>query len=311
MSNIVIHIGFPKTATTTLQRVFMGYARCAYLGKGLRDTMLPSLSLDIAGAVLFTDTRRFKQKAPELREKIAESASATPCLMLSDEAFSFAEHMEIGNHWRCNTITDHEVIADRLAQLCPKARVLMSTRNQLSFLQSYFRQRVKRNTMKDDFETFVAGTLAATPYRSILHALLYDEALEAYESQFGADRVMLSAYESYQCDFGSYLASVARFCELDPENLKKTWGGIHANKAKSHRERPTVRKLRSLIPRPLKKIMPKGIRSGLTRAFALPPVPTTFSGAQEKAIADFFAPSNAALAQRTGFDLDRWGYPLP
>jgi hypothetical protein len=219
--------------------------------------------------------------------------------------------MEIGHHWRCNPITDHEVIADRLAQLCPEAKVLMATRNQFSFLQSFFRQRVKRNSINVDFETFIAGTLAATAHRSMLHALLYDEALEAYESRFGADRVMLSAYESYQSDFGSYLASVARFCELDPAALTKAWGGVHANKAKSHRERPSVRKLRSIIPRPLKKMVPKKIRSELALAVALPPVPTTFSGAHEKAIAAFFAPSNGALARRTGFDLDQWGYPLP
>ncbi|MEM9580563.1 MAG: sulfotransferase [Pseudomonadota bacterium] len=312
MSNIFIHIGFPKTATTTLQTVMMDHAACAYLGKGLRDTMEPSLSLDIAGAVFFSDTLRFADRAPALRDRIAAEAEGASCLMLSDEAFSFAEYMQIGTQWGCKTVTDHVVIADRIAALCPEAHVLMSTRNQLSFLQSFFRQTAKRRHAQErPFESFVDEMLAVLPHRSMLHALRYDEALRAYQGRFGADRVMVTPYESYSGDFGPYLTSVAQFCGLDPEAVALSWGGIHANKAHGSRERPGLRRARGLVPAPVRNLVPKALRKRVSAAAALPPLQATFTPAHKDSLTAFFAPSNAALTQQTGLDLAQWSYPLP
>ena len=41
LSNVFIHIGFPKTATTTLQGALMRHGPCGYLGKGLRERGAP------------------------------------------------------------------------------------------------------------------------------------------------------------------------------------------------------------------------------------------------------------------------------
>jgi len=58
---IVIHIGFAKTATTTLQDVFMRSRSTGYIGKGLRDrAATPCLSVEVARAVFFSDTERFR-----------------------------------------------------------------------------------------------------------------------------------------------------------------------------------------------------------------------------------------------------------
>ena len=128
MSKTVIHIGFPKTATTTLQSVLMETPECRYVGKGLRESLEPSLSLDVAGAVLFADTRRFEEVRAPLAARLREEAAQGTCLVVSDEAFSFAEHMKIGRQWQRQVVTDHEVTAERLFRLCPEAEVIFSVR---------------------------------------------------------------------------------------------------------------------------------------------------------------------------------------
>lgn len=310
MTKTFIHIGFPKTATTTLQSALMKYPRCAYLGKGLRDTMEPSLSLDIARAVLFSDQRRFAERLPELRENLSAIAKKSECLVLSDEAFSFAEHMNMGDKWHCVAMTDHEVIAQRLSELCPGAGVLVSIRNQYSFLQSFFRQQNRGHGSNSVFEAYIARALDDLSHRSILHLLRYDEVIEVYRSRFGSDRVMVSAYEDTRGDFGQYLVAVAQFCGLDARELEKAWGGEHSNVTRYSKDRPAVARARQMIPSSLKRLIPKEQRMRINKSMEVPMLTTDFSVEQKEALAVYFAESNARVSQQTGLDLARWGYPL-
>ena len=307
MSNVVFHIGFPKTATTTLQSVLMETPSCHYIGKGLRETMQPSPSLDMARAVLFADTQRFEEMLPKLQDHIKAPNAA--CVMVSDEAFSFAEHMKIGQHWGRQVITDHHVIAGRLAQICPDARVMISVRDQMAFLKSFFRQAIKKDGFQGSFNDYISIEIEALPYRSMLHLLRYDEVYDTYVENFGAENLMVSVYESYQDDFGSYLDATAGFCGLDASELRDLWGGRHANKAKTHRASSTQKRLRQIIPASLRQLAPGSMKRAINEALAKPPEPAEFTQVQEDTLTMYFSNSNAGFAQKSGLDIAGFGYP--
>lgn len=310
MGNIILHIGFPKTATTTLQTALQMHPGCAYLGKSLRDTMQPSPSLEIARAVFFADTHRFQALCPNLRPQMQALADEAGCLIVSDEAFSFAEHMEIGQHWQRQTVTDHDQIARRLSEIFPGARVMMSVRNQIGFLQSFFHQTDKRGTADADFETVIDRELAALPHRSMLHLLRYDEVLEAYASRFGHGNLLISAFESYKADMAPYLDEVATFCGLDRQALQQAWGGSHLNTARKNPQRASVKRLRRLIPPGAGGLVPKVAKQRLWSALAAPQRSAEMRPDQKQALEAYFAAPNTAFAKATGLDLKGLGYPM-
>lgn len=312
MDNVFLHVGFPKTATTTLQLTLQAYGEgCDYLGKGLRELPEPDLSLEIAWAALYVDTTRFEAMLPGLRARIAARAAATPCLVISDEAFTFVEYMTMGPHWPRQAVTDHAVTAERLARLCPGAAVLMSVREQTAFLDSFYRQKLKRMTADADFAEWVQREIGRLGQRSMLHALRYDEAVEAYAARFGANRVHVSAYETYRTDFGRYLDEVAGMTGLQPERLRAAWGGLHANPdLPKRRQRSVVKRLRTLTPAPLRRFLPGRLRAGLLDALAKPAPEVAMPEPAAEAIRAHFAAPNRALAECTGLDLEALGYPV-
>ena len=312
MENVFLHVGFPKTATTTLQLTLQAYgAGCDYLGKGLRELPEPDLSLEIAWAALYVDTIRVEAMLPSLRARIAERAAATPCLVISDEAFTFVEYMTMGPHWPRQAVTDHAVTAERLSRLCPGAAVLMSVREQTAFLDSFYRQKLKRMAEDAEFTEWVGREIDRLGQRSMLHALRYDEAFDAYAARFGANRVHVSAYEIYRGDLGLYLDSVAGATGLDSQRLRAAWGGLHANPDRpKRRQRETVKRLRALIPAPLRGLLPERLRAGVLDALAKPAPAVIMPEAAADAIRDHFAVPNRTLADRTGLDLAALGYPI-
>jgi hypothetical protein len=261
LSNIVFHIGFPKTATTTLQSVLRKHDGCDYLGKGLREDMQPSLSLDIASAVFFSNTRHFNARRDTLAAQIADRAAATPCLFISDEAFTFAEHMFITTQWHRQSVSDHDVIANRLAQLCPGAQVMMSLRAQPAFLKSMYRQHAKRGSTSEPFQDHIARELDALPHRSMLHVLRYDHTQAAYADRFGTDRVHVSLFEDSTSDFSSYLHEVADISGLDAESLIAQWGGAHENTDRPLKMGKTGKNLQRLLPSRIGNLIPHSIKT--------------------------------------------------
>ncbi len=306
MNNVVFHIGFPKTATTTLQSVLMETQSCHYIGKGLRENLQPSPSLDMARAVLFADTERFEAMLPVLQEHVTAPDAA--CVMVSDEAFSFAEHMKIGRQWGRQVVSDHRVTAGRLARICPEARIMMSVRDQMSFLVSFYRQAIKGDGYKGSFDDYITAEIDALPHRSMLHLLRFDEVHAAYAEAFGAENLLISVYEAYRDDFGSYLDTVAGFCGLDAAELRSLWGGRHDNKAKARRESPQQKRLRQLVPPGLRKMAPSGMKRAINEALAKPPEPATFTAAQKEKISSYFSEPNACFAKDSGMDIAAFSY---
>lgn len=312
MPNVFFHIGFPKTATTTLQDALMAHGPCAYLGKGLREAAPPSLSLAVTRAALYLDTRRFEAALPALRDAIAAEAAGARCLVISDEAFTFAEYMVMGEHWPRGRVTDHDVIAGRLARLAPGAGILVSLREQADFLQSYYRQRVKRQMEDAPIAEWMGRELDRLDGRSMLHTVRYDEMYDAYAAHFDPADIHVWVYEAYRGDFGAYLDEVSGVLGLDGAALRAEWGGRHANPDRvNRRNRASVMRLRGMVPEGLRAVLPTGLKSAVMDGLSKTPPDTRMPDETRRAIRAYFATPNHAFAERTGIDLASHGYAMP
>ena len=294
-----VHIGFPKTATTTLQGAMMRHPGVAYHGKGIRDRMTDTPSTELARRVFFSDRHDFRAKLPGLRDRMAAFPDAPTPVFVSDEAFSFAEHMQIGSRWQRQVVTDHEEVAERLAAVFPGARVVMSTRWQIDLLRSFYRQSVEVGHVSERFETYVDREIEAADHRSMLTALDYGRAHAAYAAAFGRERVHVFRFEEARADFAGYLRAVAGIAGIAGARLVEAWGGRCENVSPASPDRRAAGPARWL-PRLVGRIVPSRARGsmGPLRRGSVPD--TSLRPDQERFPSDRFTAANDRMRAETG-----------
>jgi hypothetical protein len=182
--SIVIHLGYPKTGTTTLQRHFFpSLPGCNALGPlpyGSPFRILAS-NLEQADGPAFLEAT--------WRAFLEDSRRGAETLILSREGLSRPEH-------RLRT-------ADRLHSLAPDARIIVCIRNQRSMLRSFYSQYLKDggvnslpDWVRDDFD---------------FAWLRYDELVAPYQERFGRERVKIMAYEHFAGDPQRYFDDLGAF----------------------------------------------------------------------------------------------------
>lgn len=307
---IVIHLGFPKTATTTFQEVIKRSPSIGYIGKGIRDDLShPSLSLELARAVFFADSERFGLLSGPIRERIEAEHRNAGQLLISDEAFTFAEYMLIGPRWQRQVVSDHKETARRLYALCPDATILYTIRNQFDLMRSFYRQSVKVGKFKEPFVDYVQREVDALPHRSMIHLMKYDELHRAYIEHFDPERIRISLFEDIREDFADYLCHVCQVLGVDEREILDLWGGQHVNEAKDSIDSDLYRRLRRSMPDGLKGVVPTPLK-GLVRNWLRQPIEEgIYTAQQEETLRHVFSGSNRAFEALTGLDLAARGYP--
>lgn len=182
--SIVIHVGYPKTGTTTLQQHFFpSLPGCVTLGPLPYQSPFRVLARNLERA----DDAGFLEAT--WRAFLQDSRGAAETLILSREGLSRPDH-------RSRT-------ADRLHTLAPDARIVVCIRNQRSMLRSFYSQYLKDGGVKslpdwvrDDFD---------------LDWLHYDVLVAAYQERFGSHRVKVTAYELFARDPQRYFDDLGSF----------------------------------------------------------------------------------------------------
>jgi hypothetical protein len=182
--SIVIHVGYPKTGTTTLQRHFFpSLPGCIALGPLPYGSAFRVLASNLEQA----DDESFLEAT--WRAFLRDSQGAADTLILSREGLSRPEQ-------RTRT-------ADRLHRVAPDARIVVCIRNQRSMLRSFYSQYLKDggtqslpDWMRDVFD---------------VEWLHYDRLVAAYQERFGSDRVFVTAYERFASDPQAYFDDLGTF----------------------------------------------------------------------------------------------------
>ncbi|MFO1069747.1 MAG: sulfotransferase domain-containing protein [Geminicoccaceae bacterium] len=299
----VLHPGFPRTATTTLQQaVFPHHPQLAFLGVPAAEPALDQLLRGIAE----TDSTRFD--ATETAAGLAPHLALPPgrsTLLLSFENLTLYEARDKG------------VVAARLRTLFGPARIMFTLRRQDELAASWYLQKIRKYIDDHHYvspQRYFRMKLRE-PGRSILGDLDFEATVACYERLFGAGNVRLFAYEQLRADPAAFAADVAGFLAVDPGPLQELLHAARLNRGETRRRLAKARLVDRYLPRAVldrgRRLLPRGLRAGVERwldggeraSVALPAAVRDWIDGQCRR-------GNRALDARYGGLLGRWGYPL-
>lgn len=282
---VVLHVGWPKTATTSMQvALFEQSGRFNYLGKSLPDHDFQSQEIhDLVWSCQMHGRAQWRDTRERLGSAITAAAARSRKLaVLSTE--------NMIHPWSQSP----DVVAARLKEIVPEARVVMVIREQVSLLRSWYRwhggygQYLFLNKLIDEM-CELPLTLAEwmhfqfrAPDRNIIGCLDYDDVVAAYEEQYGAGQVHVLVYEQLIRDPDGFAGQLAPVLEVKPALVRGALTGSFENsetKAWNSRE----------SGEPLPATMPEHWRARVHARFAA---------------------SNARLEARRGLGLGAHGYAL-
>ena len=193
MPQLLIHVGYHKTATTWMQRQLFqpahGYRQIAGHREAFDHVVKPhGLRFDPG----------------PMQDLIARSLP----VMEHGETAVISSEILSGHHFQGGHESD--VYAERLKRIAPGARILISIRSQLRILPSVYMQYVLRGGTLPAAQ-FFDGTDAIGYFAFTPEHFEYDRLLAHYQGLFGAENVHVLTQESLPHDRDGVLARLAAF----------------------------------------------------------------------------------------------------
>jgi len=331
--HLLLHIGFPKTATTTLQRgLFRQDPAIAYIGKlglhrghGVQDLEAPrsveaqrvmaELVRDLmwSSAECWTrDTASFRERL--LRETDRAGLTWDPLVFSHEDIIGStcgaASPIWLGYGNRVVGI-DPDALAERIAAFAERAwqgpcSILLTVRRQDTFLASYFAQTFPHqgDAFDSSLERFVEAVTADQYYSLGGLALDYDWLVHRLQRALGEDRVHILVYEDMA---GEPLYTAQRLHQLvgaDPSRAER------ALSAPKMMVRSSGEPLHWRIQRFKGRNRLRHVRQWLPRRIRNGPDPRWAQLTEEmsRRILARYADSNRRLARRLGRPLESYGY---
>ncbi|MHA1566150.1 MAG: hypothetical protein ACTSX7_12625 [Alphaproteobacteria bacterium] len=334
MAHLLIHIGMPKTATTTLQRmVFACHSKVRYLGKPFDPGVAKSvhregrLPKDAMRALWTDEPARFDVET--LRRRFAEFLVATQddrVLVISEEGLA------------TGAFVDRGVVAQRLRDIVGQARILMTVRSQFSCLPSLYHHYLRKGWVTiRPFERWLETVIvdnngAPHPQSWMVDQYRHSVLVNRYSEVFGANAVAVMTYEQLTRNHVAFARDLDEFSGIDQtETHRLLEEGKHLNTGLTYDGAVADRRIRSahrLYGKWRQRLLPGfSIRTQLPALWKLKEnlVTRVVRGSASAArldnpagmsleararIAEYFAADNRALMEATGLPLDDYGYPL-
>lgn len=291
--NTLIHIGLPNAASTFFQKIVFPTAKRAHFIDPFNSEDFNTVYVPIC----FHEDYHYDSNV--IRSYIRQHCQSEN-LILSRENLS------------CSAAIGRDVIASRLKEQFPEAKILIVLRNQAEAMISYYGQMLQ-NTYDSiqPFDGFFERHIRATKRGEFRH-YHYDALLHYYLELFGRDNMLVILFEDLNRDRAGYVKMVSDFCKIEFENPDVD---RRINVRTSHRNyvlRQIVEKFVSgerlanawmSLPTPVRKRIKRTIKSGK-------PLDIELSGKQMDKLKENFGQGNAWIQKEFGFDLAGEGYPL-
>lgn len=306
MTEPVIHIGYHKTGTTWLQRKLFASAELGY--RRIRLT-LDGRDLYWAHDFDFDAARCRAEMAPKLER--CEREGLIPVISM----MRLSGNPHSGGY-------DSRTLADRIAAVFPRARVIIVIREQRSMILSTYAQYVKMGGACSLVHYLNPPDDSRRPGFRFEH-LRYDRLIAHYQERFGEERVLVEGYECFRDDPQAFAERVAAFAggkAPPPESasavLNRSLGPVALSLLRwlnplvnpdslngwSPWAIPWLDKPARLLVDGIDRLTPRSLRDGVAQRWR-ETIEAETRGRYEE--------SNLRTVSLTGLDLERHGYRLP
>jgi len=314
----LVHVGYHKTGTTWLQYHLFGIRDNGFQPLAPSDVADPKKAAKYLSYLFFmspdgTLLPPFESRSSEIRQFLN-----TICPLDSGVPVVSSERLSGNPH---SAGFDSTLIAGRLAEVFPRARILIVIREQKAMLLSTYFQYLK-----------IGGTLSLQGYLHksydgrlpffSLSFLEYDRLISYYQELFSPERVLVLPYELFADNPAQFVAKIARFAGANiPQDLPfddtpnkglpkiveyySRLLNLFAFSSSANGFSPlcipgTRNRLRSL-----RRIIARLVPRSQQQRFNL-----KMRAYTDKAVGTSFAASNLRTSQLTGLPLREWGYDV-
>lgn len=299
MKRLLIHVGYPKAASTTLQNaLFLNLHKnnaINFLGRAWESSFYGGYS-DLSEYKAWLN--RAVDPSIVSEHGIVQTKERFPSFS-EDKVNVFSEGLFMTNEAHETDIIMPQVLENIFSSKSDSIDILIVIRRQTELLMSYYVQnysKLKKSTFMDFFHE--CNNKGWTGRSKIFD---FCKIAEKYADIFGKERVHLVLFENMIKDLASFSDAVAKALEVDSNKVFKTLSGQHFNKTKVKSGSKIVEKVDPLSMRGILSRVAKVYMPGMSNMLNInvPPLKEE----ENNLILDTFKDGNYRLAE--SFQLDK------
>lgn len=322
---IFIHIGYPKTASTTFKKYLFSNHKEFYYLRNNED------SNDLLNNLFYSRENSFKRFMNNYKDELLKKVKSTNLtkFVLSEESLtSFSMFFRLWPAPYIWTIEPNSVarkikIAFKDSSVFDKVKILIVIRKQDDIIKSIYAQVYnlvfKKFKETRTFGKFLDYALGKNRNNFLVDALYYEDIINEYEKLFGRENICIQVFEELQQDREKYIKKLCDFLGINFQDTLELLEDKHMNKKSSKvKYSSDNRSLFEIINYyKIKYFGPKSfgmednrmvnflkgqyISGGKLSGIKItPPYQETIKG--------LFAESNIRLSKKYDLDLEKYGY---
>lgn len=315
---IIIHIGMPKAASTSLQNNFFKRLPLINYTGGLGDT----ISSKAFSKVIHTEDMYFH--TDEIRREMLHNVDEKLPILFSQE-FACSPFLPLSRGIPQSRVT----IANRFKTLFPDAKILIIIRNQLKLQQSLYSEYYKHEsrfikTGSLTFKKWMALNIEQLKggRQNVFHFADFNSLIKIYQNLFKDVKVVV--FEEMIKDMNGFIEDeLCPFIGVDKteaiqyfidkvENRRHSKGGVFADNS----VRRIINILQNNLGNPQKAISIEKRKSfmkkvhEITDSISLGKMNTEYTSEHKKVLNEFYAEGNRKVSEMLDVDLGKYGYPM-
>ncbi|MBL8906618.1 MAG: sulfotransferase [Rhizobiales bacterium] len=318
-SDVLVHVGLPKTGTTWLQDHVFANRALGFWGPAQHEDT-PKQQTKSFGRLLYLDaSKRLIAEDDFDAEAVRDQLKG---IMVPEGLVPVVSNERLSGHVLSNAF-DRPMLARRIRAVFPQARIFLTIREQQSMILSSYFQYLKYGGWRS-LEGFLNPPCDGRLPALQLDVWNYDRLAQLYYTLFGRGRVLILPYEMFVRDPSGYVGRICEFAGVG--KAEKLPYEFKSNPRRAHVASYYLRWLTCInrstsanghFPQPFGRRVGKAIdRSVKSAVGAITPpswekkLENDFKARIETMVGDRYRASNRRLVALTGLELGSYGYQV-